>query len=473
MCGALMLAASAVSAEVPRLLHYQGRLTEPDGTPLVGTHAVTFRLYDAAAAGAVLWEERHEVIFDVRDEGLFATNLGSVTPFPGALDFNQSLWLTTAVGDDGELLPRQQLTAVAYAVNADLLDGFQAASFLRVGQVSVSPPADVGAVAQSGIQPEVARTDHVHRGLHSVAASGQPPIFGDAVLAPGTNVTLTQDGQTITVETAGAGALSDEPPADVGETAEPGTAEAAARGDHAHQGLHSLAVDGQPALVGDALLAPGANVTLTQDGQTITVEAASVLSDEPPADVGETAEPGTAEAAARGDHAHQGLHSLAVDGQPALVGDALLAPGSNITLTQDGQTITIDGAGGGAPTGRASTSSTSAVGIGVASDTELLSVTITKTQDTTALLIIATVQLEHVSVPTDKEVDLKLFRGGSQLDASYTARIGQAGRTVSDLPATIHGWDTSAAGSHTFSLRARSDGAGAQATVRRLTVLEL
>jgi len=402
----LVLLGGVVSAEVPRLLHYQGRLTEPDGTPLSGEHAVTFRLYDAAVSGATVWEETHEIRFDARDEGLFSTNLGSLTSFPETLQFTEPVWLTTEVDGDGELLPRQQLTAVAYAMNADLLDGLEAEAFLRIGQVSVAVPAEVGSAAQTGVGTDISRSDHAHRGLHSLAAAGQSPIFGNAVLAEGENVTLTQDGQTITVdaESPEGVSLSDEAPANVSETEQSGAVEAASRADHAHQGLHSLAVAGQDQLLGDAVLAEGENVTLTQDGQTITIAAADSA---------------------------------------------------------------------GASGGRASAASTSATAIAVGSDTTLLSATITKSQDSTALLIIASVQLEHTSNPPEKIVDLKLFRDGAQLDASYMARVGTAGRTVSEWPATIHSWDTSAAGTYTISLTAQSDGGGAQATVRRLTILEL
>lgn len=51
---------------------------------------------------------------------------------------------------------------------------------------------------------------------------------------------------------------------------------------------------------------------------------------------------------ARGDHAHEGVHSVSKFGDPALVGDVTLSEGANITLTQVGNDIAIAAAGGGA-----------------------------------------------------------------------------------------------------------------------------
>lgn len=129
--GLLLSMPLAVWADVPRTIHYQGRLTDADGTPLVGDHTVTLRLYDAAEAGTRLWEEAHPVVFERDDRGIFSLLLGSVTPFPATLQFNQPVWLTTEVDSQGELLPRQLLSSVSSALNADRLDGLDAADLLK------------------------------------------------------------------------------------------------------------------------------------------------------------------------------------------------------------------------------------------------------------------------------------------------------------------------------------------------------
>ncbi len=167
------------------------------------------------------------------------------------------------------------------------------------------------------------------------------------------------------------------------------------------------------------------------------------------------------------------VQSLSASGQPALVGDVTLAAGSNVTLSQSGQAITIAAAGAGASGNRATTTASAAVSIGIASDTDLLSVTITKSQAGSALLVLATVQLTHTGNPNSKLVDVKLFRGATPLDAGYRVRLGTANQAVSEVPVSLQTWDASGAGTYTFTLKARSSAAGATATVRRLTVVEL
>ena len=54
--------ADAVFADVPLLLNYQGRLTNPGGAPVNGTLPMTFRLCDAVDGGTVLWEEPQTVV---------------------------------------------------------------------------------------------------------------------------------------------------------------------------------------------------------------------------------------------------------------------------------------------------------------------------------------------------------------------------------------------------------------------------
>jgi len=73
----------------------------------------------------------------------------------------------------------------------------------------------------------------------------------------------------------------------VGDISSVGTADAAGvattvpRGDHAHQGVHSIREQGQAQLYGDVILAEGANITLAQVGQTITISASGSLAAAP------------------------------------------------------------------------------------------------------------------------------------------------------------------------------------------------
>lgn len=120
----------SAGAGVPQLIAYQGRLTDADGTSLIGDHTVRFRLYDAESGGSTVWEEEHRVTLATQDNGVFSIMLGSLKAF-GTLQFNQPLWLSLEVDGEGEMAPRLRLTAVGYAINADTLDGLKTSQLLR------------------------------------------------------------------------------------------------------------------------------------------------------------------------------------------------------------------------------------------------------------------------------------------------------------------------------------------------------
>jgi len=96
-------------AAVGDAITYQGRLTSAGGTPINGTQAMRFVLYDAAAAGSALWDSG-PLSVPVSD-GLFSV----------ALDVDQAdftgdaVWLSIIVAGE-TLSPRQPLHPTPYAL---------------------------------------------------------------------------------------------------------------------------------------------------------------------------------------------------------------------------------------------------------------------------------------------------------------------------------------------------------------------
>ena len=112
----------------PRVLSFQGRLTNNQDTPISTPSALRFAIYnnvtatDSGDLSVMLWQEVDNVTPD--QDGIFNVLLGNNTPIPSTLfTQNAALWLGVTVGQTAELQPRQQLATVAYATNAETLQG--------------------------------------------------------------------------------------------------------------------------------------------------------------------------------------------------------------------------------------------------------------------------------------------------------------------------------------------------------------
>lgn len=189
--------------------------------------------------------------------------------------------------------------------------------------------------------------------------------------------------------------------------------------------------------------------------------------------VGESNEEGMSRDFSRSDHVHEGVHSLKIAGNPPVLGDVVLTAGTGIALEQEGRIITITAKGLGAPGARLSETSTEPLSIEPGRDTELLALRLTKSQTTSVILVLATVQLAHKGGAAEKTIDLQLWRDAQPIGMAYQVSLGRSGKAVAEIPVTLQGWDTSGKGTHTFTLSARSSASGAEARQRQLSVIEL
>lgn len=108
-------------AAIPRMINYQGVLTDASGTALSGTFQLTFSVYADSSQGATaLWSEQHA---DVSvDGGIFNVILGSIVSIPDGLFATDEYWLGVSVESDPELRPRQRMVSVPYAMRAAVAD---------------------------------------------------------------------------------------------------------------------------------------------------------------------------------------------------------------------------------------------------------------------------------------------------------------------------------------------------------------
>ena len=101
---------------IPRMLSYQGRLTDSLGNPVPdGNYELTFRLYTQETGGTPFWTETQTV--EVRG-GVFFVRLGAVNPINNLPD-EGTLYFGMQVGTGQELTPRLPIVSSAYAFKAD------------------------------------------------------------------------------------------------------------------------------------------------------------------------------------------------------------------------------------------------------------------------------------------------------------------------------------------------------------------
>jgi hypothetical protein len=129
-----LLAIVAAGQSVPGIINYQGRLTDSVGMPVNGnTVRMHFAFLDGDTAGSqVLWGETNSAVKVTG--GLYNVILGSVNPIPSSALAGSRVFLE--VQARGEVFaPRQRLTSVPYALNAEALSGATAGAYYSKAQV--------------------------------------------------------------------------------------------------------------------------------------------------------------------------------------------------------------------------------------------------------------------------------------------------------------------------------------------------
>jgi len=114
----------AISSAPPRVLSFQGKLTDSSNNPITAETNILFSLYDDdnASPSAFLWQETNSVKPD--SDGVLSVLLGKNTPIPDTVfSQNSKLFLGITVGNSPELRPRQQIAIVPFASNAETLQG--------------------------------------------------------------------------------------------------------------------------------------------------------------------------------------------------------------------------------------------------------------------------------------------------------------------------------------------------------------
>jgi hypothetical protein len=165
----LFFACEIFSQGIPQTINYQGVLKDASGNIVNnGDYNLTFKIYDSETGGTPLWTETK--LINVVD-GIFSTQLGSVTPL--TLSFDNAYWLGVTVGSGSELTPRIAFTSVPYS------------------RMSLTIPDNS------------LTSNKIHSGQVVKSLNG---LKDDVNLVAGSNVTITPSGNNLTISSAsGAG----------------------------------------------------------------------------------------------------------------------------------------------------------------------------------------------------------------------------------------------------------------------------
>ncbi len=110
------LSPNAAAATIPTAFSYQGTLRDVNGNLINGTVNLSLRLYGEVTGGTALYTEDFTNV-NVRD-GLFTVIVGDAKVLPASVFNTFPLYLGIKVNSDAEMLPRQRLHPVPYAMQS-------------------------------------------------------------------------------------------------------------------------------------------------------------------------------------------------------------------------------------------------------------------------------------------------------------------------------------------------------------------
>ncbi len=158
----------SVFTQVPQTLSYQGILTDTEGNIVPdGYYYISLTLYDADTNGTNLWTATDGI--EVVD-GIFNYIIGSTIPL--YLPFDQQYWLGIAIDGGDELIPRTELTSSAYSLNTRN-------------------------IPDSIVTGKKVADGNLVRSINT--------LTDDITLSAGSNVSITETGNILTISASGSG----------------------------------------------------------------------------------------------------------------------------------------------------------------------------------------------------------------------------------------------------------------------------
>jgi hypothetical protein len=146
-------------------LSVQGTIQKSTGAAIDdGDYAITFRLYDQASGGTLIWSETQDPVEIIG--GVYSVTLGSVNPLTAP--FDKTYYLGISVGSGAEHTPRSTLTSAPYALSLLGQDNkFPSTGNVGIGTTAPTTTLDANGsistatVTTSAAAYTVAAADHV------------------------------------------------------------------------------------------------------------------------------------------------------------------------------------------------------------------------------------------------------------------------------------------------------------------------
>ncbi len=184
---------------VPKLLNYQGYLTDTTDVPIDGALDMTFKIFDAASSGNELWSEAQTNV--PVERGVFSVILGSGTTIPDSVfaDFT-STWLELTLEGPQILTPRTRITSVGYAYTSTYSDTAEYANNAvadndwTLSSSRLYPSGDYGlSMRSSNVMWGSYANTHVAFGVACTSGTASDPLCGYCAVAGGRYNAATSD----------------------------------------------------------------------------------------------------------------------------------------------------------------------------------------------------------------------------------------------------------------------------------------
>ena len=116
---------------IPQTFNIHGKLLNGSSDALSGTHNMTFKIYDSASGGNLLWNSAIQGV-TTDSNGVYSLILNALN-----LSFAEQYYLGVSVGSDLEMSPRINLTSTPYTFRANVSDNLDSSRNYQIGNLTL------------------------------------------------------------------------------------------------------------------------------------------------------------------------------------------------------------------------------------------------------------------------------------------------------------------------------------------------